>query len=89
MKCPKCKKDLIEYIGKDVIKNGYAKNKYRYCKNCNPYCSEDERYITHPGSMCRRYPERIKILYECKCRDRKKENHHFDYERIYEVIKIV
>jgi hypothetical protein len=33
-------------------------------------------------------PIDMKILYECKCKSKHKENHHFDYSRPTEVIRL-
>ena len=44
-------------------------------------------------TISRRYCEecrthKVKILYECPCDHPKKHNHHFDYDRKYEVIRL-
>ena len=40
------------------------------------------------ASLSRYYKDRVKTLYECPCETEKKINHHFDYDRPYEVIKL-
>lgn len=36
----------------------------------------------------RYYAERVDILYECRCKTDYKENHHYDYDRPYQVIRL-
>jgi len=39
--------------------------------------------------LCKKNPEKVIVLYECSCEaDSKKHNHHFDYSRIFEVVRL-
>ena len=38
------------------------------------------QYLVH------RFPTRVQVLYECPCEKDRKEKHHFDYARPYEVL---
>jgi len=39
-------------------------------------------------SLAKYHSEKVNILYECRCRAEKKHNHHFDYSRPFEVIRL-
>ena len=58
--------------------------KSRKCYLCNPYKNGKDS-IKHTTRACLKYPEKIKILYECRCKTNKKDHHHFDYKRMFEV----
>jgi len=40
-------------------------------------------------ALCKANPGKVIVLYECSCEpDKKKHNHHFDYSRAFEVIRL-
>ena len=40
------------------------------------------------SELCKQYPTLVKVLYECPCDKESKHNHHFDYSRPFEVIRL-
>lgn len=57
----------------------------KLCEHCPP--KEQCNLSGWANSLCRFYPERIITLKECDC-DEKKLNHHPDYNKPFEIMKI-
>jgi hypothetical protein len=64
---------------------------------CSPECAlmKYERTEEQKFELLRKYRQRksrvtiyFNVLYECRCENKKKENHHFDYSRPLEVIRL-
>lgn len=82
--------------------NCFCGNKTRHpsAKYCSDLCRQNKQLETgmeklkiNPSkhkcwSLATRFPEHIFILYECRCTSEVKHNHHFDYSRPFEVIRL-
>ena len=92
--CDYCRKNKIKKntlsiifcIGCGSELNGKSPNSY-----CCDSCKLDKykfRNKIDRNDFIRENETGLKILYECKCRNEFKINHHFDYDRPKEIIKL-
>lgn len=71
------------------------------CKGRQHHPTPNERYLLYNQNWIKDNPEKKKakdlvyarpdlvtVLYECPCKVEQKHNHHFDYERPYDVIRL-
>ena len=79
-------------------------HKVKYCEKCSwdvccykskPSKYSKERYHKNSKKIKARsatwYADivgKLDVIYECRCKDKKKFNHHFDYDRPREVIRL-
>ena len=59
----------------------------------NKSISAERWRVNHPleitvNELCKKYPHLVQVLYECACDNLRKHNHHFDYSRPFEVIRL-
>lgn len=47
-----------------------------------------EQLQSYVRQLAHQHPTLLQIIYECPCKIERKEYHHFDYFRAYEVIKL-
>lgn len=57
----------------------------RYCEKCELLVRTPKKYAY---SMNKRYPEKIKVIYECGCGTNRKINHHPNYQQPFLVERL-
>lgn len=69
----------------EKIKKGKKFPSVRYCVNCESLTKTPKQYAY---SLNRKYPDKVKIVYECPCNVVKKVKHHPDYQEPFIIEKI-
>ena len=78
------KTKICRYCGNELPKSVYTLTKQK-CYLCNPYKNGSVKSKAHTKRAMIKHRDKIKILYECRCRDVRKIRHHFDYKRMFDV----
>ena len=58
------------------------------CSTCIPSGLEYWEYIARMRKVVFFNQDKVNVLYECACKGGKKINHHFDYSRPFDVIRL-
>jgi hypothetical protein len=86
--CEKCGNPIFarQFTRKD--KSGRVLILYSHPKTCE-YCPPEKHHqLTEwANTLCRLYPVRIVVIRKCSC-VRKKVNHHPDYSKPFEIMKL-
>lgn len=83
--CPECRpvaynRKRDPYWKSDQYKKAHRRHALNWQRK-NPEKQRAQHLATH-------YPERLNVLYECPCDTKDKHNHHPDYSKPYEVIRL-